>query len=354
MKTSITLAFIAAVIVLCFRNDCVHAGNIRGLPQQQQDASMSAGSEGMTPTSTAKGINDFRPEQHSPEDVTEENIRNKPGATLGAASSSTGPQDLDENDLNRNETITHDDKLKGNGNENRTSDDDNRLSEADEIEARMKDTDAMRAFVRGHLENVHSLIQSEHERLERERQKEIARAKEERKKALEEELHNSVKLHTYVNRLKKRRKEINKCLDIIHGGADKLYWDLRKRFSRIPAGAVCLALKQVKFPHIPIVGFKEDIFRKYVGWEPPSDGSTVIYYDAIKTHVFRCMCEEKDLTRLHTKSIVAASMKPPVDNIENMASLEAQKINDEMKQEEQYTKKQDGVSDIPAAIKSSI
>ncbi len=71
MKTSITLAFIAAVIVLCFRNDCVHAGNIRGLPQQQQDASMSAGSEGMTPTSTAKGINDFRPEQHSPEDVTE-------------------------------------------------------------------------------------------------------------------------------------------------------------------------------------------------------------------------------------------------------------------------------------------
>lgn len=351
MKSFITLTLIAAVIILCFRSERAHAGNIRGLPSQQQDASVSAGSEGVTPTSTAKGINDFRPEQHSPEDVTEENIRNKPDATLGA-SSSTGPNDLDENDMNRNETITHDDKLKGNGIENRTSDDDTRLSEADEIEARMKDTDAMREFVRGHLENVHSLIQSEHDRLERERQKEIAREKEEHRKALEEELHNSVKLHTYVNRLKKRRKEINKCLDIIHGGADKLYWDLRKRFSRIPAGAVCLALKKVKFPHIPIVGFKEDVFRKYVGWEPPSDGSTVIYYDAIKTHVFRCMCEEKDLTRIHTKSLVAASMKPPVDNIENMASLEAKKINDEMKNEEQYTKKRSALSDT--ATKSSI
>ena len=96
------------------------------------------------------------------------------------------------------------------------------MSEAEEIEARMKDTDAMREYVRGHLENVHNLIQAAHERLEKEKKEKRARQKEERKRALEEELRNSVKMSTYMKRLKKRRKQVNKCLDIIHGGADKL------------------------------------------------------------------------------------------------------------------------------------
>jgi hypothetical protein len=319
----VTFVLLAIFVLSCMQNNyIVDAGNIRGTPSNTE--------EDVSPTSNAKGISDFRPKPHSPEDVTEENIRNKPkDATLSAE-----PNDLDEN-----ETITHESKVKGNGKNNSTTNEDNQMSEADEIEARMKDTDMMRQFVRGHLDNVNNLIQSEHDRLSKDKEERKKREQEERKQALEAELHNSVKLHTYVNRLKKRRKQINKCLDIIHGGADKLYWDLRKRFARIPAGSVCLALKKTKFPHIPIVGFKEDLFRKYVGWEPPSDGSTIIYYDAVKTHLFRCMCEEADLTRLHTKSVVAASMKQPVDNIENMASKEANKIVKEMQEEERYTQK---------------
>ena len=42
---------------------------------------------------------------------------------------------------------------------------------------------------------------------------------------------------------------------------------------------------------------------------------------------------------LSRKSQVAASMKQPVDNIENMASKEANKIVKEMQEEERYTQK---------------
>ena len=162
------------------------------------------------------------------------------------ASSQDANNNLDvDDDTNRNDTASQSNNALDRKNSNSTQDENKQMSEAEEIEARMKDTDAMREFVRGHLENVHGLIQAAHEQLEKEKKEKLARQKEERKRALEEELRESVKMSTYMNRLKKRRKQVmNKCLDIIHGGADKLYWQIRKQFARVPAGAVCLTLKE--------------------------------------------------------------------------------------------------------------
>ena len=315
-----------------------HRGNIRGMPvsSAREGAEEAAGE---SPTSKARGISDFRPAEHAPEDVTEQDIRNKPASAVDAsagASSQDANNNLDvDDDTNRNDTASQSNNALDRKNSNSTQDENKQMSEAEEIEARMKDTDAMREFVRGHLENVHGLIQAAHERLEKEKKEKLIRQKEERKRALEEELRNSVKMSTYMNRLKKRRKQVNKCLDIIHGGADKLYWQLRKQFARVPAGAVCLTLKKIKFPHIPIVGFKEDLFRKYIGWQPPNDGSTIVYYDAVKTHLFRCMCEESDLTRLNVRMETSTNHKKPVDRIETMAEKASKQIEQEMEDEKQ-------------------
>ena len=335
-----------------------HRGNIRGMPV----SSARKGAEeatGESPTSKARGISDFRPAEHAPEDVTEQDIRNKPAmdTSAGASSQSAGASSQDANnnldeddDTNRNDTASALDRK----NSNSTQDENKQMSEAEEIEARMKDTDAMREYVRGHLENVHNLIQAAHESLQKEKKERLIRQKEERKRALEEELRNSVQLSTYMKRLKKRRKQVNKCLDIIHGGADKLYWQLRKQFARVPAGAVCLTLKKIKFPHIPIVGFKEDLFRKHIGWQPPNDGSTIVYYDAVKTHIFRCMCEETDLTRLNVRMETSANHKKPVDRIETMAEKASEQIEQEMEDESRFTKKQQGIQTGALPAKTSI
>ena len=66
----ITFVLLAIFVLLCMQNNyIVDAGNIRGTPSNTE--------EDVSPTSNAKGISDFRPKPHSPEDVTEENIRNK-------------------------------------------------------------------------------------------------------------------------------------------------------------------------------------------------------------------------------------------------------------------------------------
>ena len=86
------------------------------------------------------------------------------------ASSQDANNNLDvDDDTNRNDTASQSNNALDRKNSNSTQDENKQMSEAEEIEARMKDTDAMREFVRGHLENVHGLIQAAHEQLEKEK-----------------------------------------------------------------------------------------------------------------------------------------------------------------------------------------
>ena len=136
-----------------------HRGNIRGMPV----SSARKGAEeatGESPTSKARGISDFRPAEHAPEDVTEKDIRNNPAVDAVDASAGASSQDANNNldvddDTNRNDTASQSNNALDRKNSNSTQDENKQMSEAEEIEARMKDTDAMREFVRGHLENVH-------------------------------------------------------------------------------------------------------------------------------------------------------------------------------------------------------
>ena len=58
----ITFVLLAIFVLLCMQNNyIVDAGNIRGTPSNTE--------EDVSPTSNAKGISDFRPKPHSPEDM---------------------------------------------------------------------------------------------------------------------------------------------------------------------------------------------------------------------------------------------------------------------------------------------
>ena len=82
----ITFVLLAIFVLLCMQNNyIVDAGNIRGTPSNTE--------EDVSPTSNAKGISDFRPKPHSPEDVTEENIRNNSALVFGSLIASSNKLD---------------------------------------------------------------------------------------------------------------------------------------------------------------------------------------------------------------------------------------------------------------------
>ena len=209
------------------------------------------------------------------------------------------------------------------------------LSEAEEIEARIKDLEGLKTFVRGHVDNMHALIRQEAARLEAEQQRRREALKAHEKKEKLMAMKESVNLGQITARLRKRRKEINKCLMLIHGGSAKLYWSLRKKFAKIPSGQVCIAFKAMAFPHIPMVGFTENLYKKYIHWSPPTDGSTVRYFDAVKTNVFRCMCEEPE-SKMSPKEMDAAAKgqsHPAVDNIEKLSAKYSDEIAQQLKED---------------------
>lgn len=205
------------------------------------------------------------------------------------------------------------------------------MSTTEELEARLKDVDTMKQFVHGHMNKMNDLIKSEMERMEAERRRNAELKKDNDRKELEKKMERTVNVGQITKRFRKRRKEINKCLLMIHGGADRLYWDLRKKFMTIPSGQVCIVFKKIAFPHLPVVGFTEALYRQYIHWSPPSDGSMLQYFDAVKTKMFRCMCEEAD-TKMSLKDMQAAShaRAPAVDNIDQLSKKYSQKIKREI------------------------
>eukprot|EP01026_Neomeris_dumetosa_P016511 TRINITY_DN162697_c0_g1_i1.p3 TRINITY_DN162697_c0_g1~~TRINITY_DN162697_c0_g1_i1.p3 ORF type:complete len:116 (+),score=29.03 TRINITY_DN162697_c0_g1_i1:119-466(+) len=61
---------------------------------------------------------------------------------------------------------------------------------------------------------------------------------EARKQEEKEKKEEAVRLHEA-----KRREEIDRCLAMIRGGADKLYFDLKKLFAATPVDTVCTVFK---------------------------------------------------------------------------------------------------------------
>ena len=222
--------------------------------------------------------------------------------------------------------------LEGAENEVEGGDDHHGVATTEELEARLKDVDSMKQFIHRHMSKMHDLIKAESERMEMERKRNAELQRKQKRNELEKAMRARVNITQIEARFRKRRKEINKCLLMIHGGADRLYWDLRKKFMTIPSGQVCIVFKKIAFPHLPVVGFTEALYKKYINWSPPSDGSMLQYFDAVKTKIFRCMCEESDM-KMSLKDMQAASRArtPAVDNIDQLSKKYIKEYSERLK-----------------------
>eukprot|EP00944_MAST-04C_sp_MAST-4C-sp1_P001565 g1565.t1 len=93
----------------------------------------------------------------------------------------------------------------------------------------------------------------------------------------------------------KRRLQVNKCLNMIKGGANRLYWSLRKMFAEVGQEKICPLLKGFNFPKMAKHGYTERFFKKYnLGQRPDEDGTSVVFFDAVKINLWRCMCTEHE------------------------------------------------------------
>lgn len=107
---------------------------------------------------------------------------------------------------------------------------------------------------------------------------EQARKKEEaQKKAERERQHQS-----------RRRQEIDRCLNMIRGGADRLYFSLKKLLAATPLDSVCTVFKSFDFPNLARHGFHEGFYK---GEQPNYNGNDALFFKAAKSHLFECMCE---------------------------------------------------------------
>ena len=136
----------------------------------------------------------------------------------------------------------------------------------------------------------------------------------------------------------KRRLQVNKCLNMIKGGANRLYWSLRKMFSEVGQEKICPVLKGFNFPKMAKHGYTESFFKKYnLGTRPEEDGTSIVFFDAVKINLWRCMCEEKDPTRQFE-----VKKNPALKRVEK----EADKLNERSRNLERKQK-----SSEPEAVK---
>lgn len=122
----------------------------------------------------------------------------------------------------------------------------------------------------------------------------------------------------------KRRLQVNKCLNMIKGGANRLYWSLRKMFGEVGQEKICPILKAFKFPTMAKHGYTESFFKRYkLGAVPDVDGTQIVFFDAVKINLWRCMCEETD-----PKLSFPVKKNPAIKRVEKVAERVQQRARD--------------------------
>lgn len=124
---------------------------------------------------------------------------------------------------------------------------------------------------------------------------------------------NADKMKAYLESNKiaaeRRQLQIVSCLQIIKGGANRLYWSLRKMFAELPDEKVCPVFKGMKFPSMSKHGHTERFYKKYkLGETPVNDGTEVLFFDAVKLKLWRCMCTTEEMKTKYPVGKPAASL----------------------------------------------
>jgi hypothetical protein len=159
---------------------------------------------------------------------------------------------------------------------------------------------------------------------------------------------NADKMKAYLDSnaiaAKRRQLQIVSCLQMIKGGANRLYWSLRKMFAELPDEKVCPVFKGMKFPSMSKHGHTERFYKKYkLGESPVNDGTEVLYFDAVKLNLWRCMCTEREIKAKYPVGKPAASLmlQKTAEKIEERAESLEKKVGSIRPQIEASAKKEE-------------
>lgn len=142
----------------------------------------------------------------------------------------------------------------------------------------------------------------------------------------------------------RRQLQIISCLQIIKGGANRLYWSLRKMFAELPDEKVCPVFKGMKFPSMSKHGHTERFYKKYkLGESPVNDGTEVLFFDAVKLKLWRCMCTTQEVKAKYPVGKPAASLmlQKTAEKIEQRAEALENKVGSVRPQIEAATKQEE-------------
>lgn len=200
------------------------------------------------------------------------------------------------------------------------------------IKAEMLKTEMEEDWLRKRLMDVRDEINNETLHIEHARQQKVKEAKLVAQH--KSDLHK-VKLMAVLKE-KKRRIEVNRCLGMIRGGKDEVYFKLQALFAKTPTEFLCPVLKAFEFPHLAKAGYNEGIYKKYALGKPVAeDGTEILFFKAAKHKIFRCMCNEQASVRpdfQHPKI-------PEETEFEDAAKEASHEVKEDMAQEKKAEKK---------------
>ena len=110
-----------------------------------------------------------------------------------------------------------------------------------------------------------------------------------------------------------------------------LFNDLLFR-SLVPPQKACSVLKNVDLPKLSLDGYTSSVYKTLNAPPPPTDGSTIIFFNTVKIPLFRCMCENVHMDP--TTSTTTSSSSKDIVEMKDDAEMTAEAAEHELKRNE--------------------
>ena len=117
--------------------------------------------------------------------------------------------------------------------------------------------------------------------------------------------------------------------------------------SHVQPQKACSVLKNIDLPKLSLEGYTEEIYKANKFIPPPTDGSTITFFNTVKVPLFRCMCEN---IQVDTASITGAK-SDSTDAMKDDAETTAKKVESDLQAKENLIFSQNSdVTTVPVLV----
>ena len=102
--------------------------------------------------------------------------------------------------------------------------------------------------------------------------------------------------------------------------------------SLVPPQKACSVLKNVDLPKLSLDGYTSSVYKTLNAPPPPTDGSTIIFFNTVKIPLFRCMCENVHMDP--TTSTTTSSSSKDIVEMKDDAEMTAEAAEHELQRNE--------------------